>query len=288
MDICTAEDLDKQVHQYKASETRRYRDHVCYLFNLHFERIGGDGNCFFESVVTLLAHVQDAFGHNHMLTATQLRERVVDWLKRCDSSDGNVGQECTKYMTQELNRTLEWKEGRKTTRATPETIVDYLAISAKNGVWIEGRLNSYQYAYTAIHCHTPPYTTLHHPTPPYITLHHPTPPYTAIHHPTPPYTTIHHPTPPYTTIHHPTPPYTTLHHPTPPYTTLHHPTPSYTIQHHPTPSYTTIRLPLAYRGLSHLQRLCCCGNSRSPLRQVIWKSKASTYSSLQKGSFNAF
>ena len=47
-------------HEYSASETKRYRDWVCSLFDLYFMPIGGDGNCFFESVTTLLALVHNS------------------------------------------------------------------------------------------------------------------------------------------------------------------------------------------------------------------------------------
>jgi hypothetical protein len=88
----------------------------------------------------------------------------------------------------------------RTTAIEVETMEDYVQGIAKDGVWVQGTLDT-----TVAHHLTPPYTTLHHRTPPHTTIHHRTPPHTT----TPPYTTIHHcRTPPDTTLHHRAPPYT--------------------------------------------------------------------------------
>ena len=132
------ESLPVAVHSYKASETKRYRDHVCRLLNLQFEQIAGDGNCFFASVATVLGSKSNSFGITFSLTAAALRKRVTDWLKPCDGPTTDVRCECNLYMTQELHRSLAWKVGRKKEVRTPKTIEEYLMISAKDGVWVEG------------------------------------------------------------------------------------------------------------------------------------------------------
>jgi hypothetical protein len=74
-------------------------------------------------------------------------------------------------MIQELQTPLVRSVGRKLAYETPTTMDEYLRMTSKDGVWVQG-------LYT-IHHPTPHYTTLHHPTPPYTTIDHRTPPYTS-------------------------------------------------------------------------------------------------------------
>jgi hypothetical protein len=60
----------------KRNETKKYRDAVCREWHLRFQPIAGDGNCFFESVSTAMAH----FTPQLLIPATDLRHRIVEWL----------------------------------------------------------------------------------------------------------------------------------------------------------------------------------------------------------------
>ena len=166
----TTENLPDIACQFSATETKRYRECICQLFNLHFASIDGAGDCFFSSVAMLLERVPNAFGITYTITSSSLRARVVEWLRKCGSSADDISQECCLHMTHELVHPLTLLVGNKWVSRTPVDVDDYLQLSSQDGVWVAGR--------------TPPYTT---------TIHH--------HHTPPPYTTtiVHHTPPPYTT-----------------------------------------------------------------------------------------
>jgi hypothetical protein len=102
-------------------------------------------------------------------------------------------------MLQELEYDLYKAVGNKgrTTPIEVETMEEYVEAIAKDGVWVQGTLDTMvgppldtplSSDPNSEH-HTPPYTTIHHHTPPYTT----TPPQTTTHHcRTPPHTTVHH------------------------------------------------------------------------------------------------
>jgi hypothetical protein len=148
--VYTTENLPAAAHNFSASETKKYRDCVCEIFNLHFKQIAGAGNCFFESVATLLPLVPGRGGqvyHHHTL----LRSVAIKWLRDCATRTGLVYEECMAHMRAELQH--------KIGKETPTSIEEYLDLSAKDGVWVAGR--------TPLHHHhsplSPPYTTtIHH------------------------------------------------------------------------------------------------------------------------------
>jgi hypothetical protein len=75
-------------------------------------------------------------------------------------------------MLQELKELVYQSKGnRGQTVAIPvDTMVEYVAKSAKDRVWVQGTLTAHHSTplYTTIHHHTLQYTT----TPPYTTAHH--------------------------------------------------------------------------------------------------------------------
>ena len=253
------ENLPAVACQYSASETRRYRDCICTLFNLVYAPIDGDGDCFFASVAMLLALVPNAFGITHIITASRMRALVVEWLRNCESSGDAISQQCCLHMTQELGLPIPRLVGRKWVQTKPVDVDGYLQLSSQDGVWVQGMTPPYT---TTIHHHAPP-STIHHLTPPITKtltqttiaplIHH----LNAIDHHTPPFT-IHHLTPPIKTtliqttvtplLHH----LTAIHHHTPPSTIHHlntgpHHTPP---QHHAHNNYR--RFPLAIRGRHYI------------------------------------
>jgi hypothetical protein len=71
--------LPSNICQFKKSETRKYRDAVCKLFQCKYEAIAPDGNCFFGAVSACFAHLQEPL----TISATDLRAKVVAWLVEC-------------------------------------------------------------------------------------------------------------------------------------------------------------------------------------------------------------
>ena len=71
--------LPYEICNLKKNETRKYRDAVCREWKLRFQPIAMDGNCFFESVSTAIAH----FTPPLLIPATDLRHRIVEWLVDC-------------------------------------------------------------------------------------------------------------------------------------------------------------------------------------------------------------
>jgi len=162
--IYTTEALPAEAHVFKKSETKRYRDCVCKILKLTFKPIGGNGNCFFDSVVTLLALVPNQYGNQPRLDATELRARVIEWLLHCGASDGGVYDQSIIHMFAELKYPLTVLQGNKWVQRKPADVPEYLQLSSQDGVWVAGRSPAIHH----LHHHIPPaYTTTiaHHNTP---------------------------------------------------------------------------------------------------------------------------
>ena len=100
--------------------------------------IGGNGNCFFTSVVTLLALVRNQDGKQHNLDETELRRRVIEWLQNCGGQSGAVFEDCIHHMQAELKHPVraclnKWEERK------PDDLADYLDMSSQDRVWVAGR-----------------------------------------------------------------------------------------------------------------------------------------------------
>jgi len=144
-------------HEFNGSETKKYREWVCSLFDLYFMPIGGDGNCFFESVTTLLALVHNHLDKLHNLDASECRRRVIEWLRNCGGRDGPVFEQCMDHMAHELAHALTILRQNKWVSQKPQSLADYLDWSSKDGVWVQGKNPDT----TSIHHHhfPPQYTT---------------------------------------------------------------------------------------------------------------------------------
>lgn len=150
MMVYTTENLPEEAHKFSATETKRYRDCVCSIYNLHFKQIAGLGNCFFESVATLLPLVPGRSGVS--LHPTVLRACVIKWLKDCATRVGDAYEQCMVHMRAELEHPIG--------KQTPADIREYLEISAKDGVWVAGSTPLHHHHQHHHHTpHTPPYTT---------------------------------------------------------------------------------------------------------------------------------
>jgi hypothetical protein len=155
------QNLPEQAHGFKASETRKYRDCVCELLNWVFKPIDGDGNCFFESVATLLALVPNQEGiTQHFLDATDLRARVIEWLRHCEEGVGDVYHQCMVHMHAELAHPLTCLREKRWVTRKPDDLHDYLETSSENGVWVQGRTPTIHHHKHHHHHHiSPAYTT---------------------------------------------------------------------------------------------------------------------------------
>jgi hypothetical protein len=123
------EPLPPACHNFKRTEFKKYRDAVCRTFNLHFKAIGGNGNCFFDSVSNLLSS-----DHN----PSTIRNDVIRFLRSCFNGYHDVfGERCAMYMNDELGKDLV-SEGSRRVNVVPRTVAEYLDASACNGVWVEG------------------------------------------------------------------------------------------------------------------------------------------------------
>jgi hypothetical protein len=119
-----SENLPLAVHS--KSGVGQYRAAVCQHFHLHFKRIGGSGNCFFETCAALLPTVSDAIA---------LRQQVIAFLRECvDEGHGALGQRCLAGIEEELNEELI---GGKNP-IFPLTAQAYLDASASPRIWVAG------------------------------------------------------------------------------------------------------------------------------------------------------
>jgi hypothetical protein len=128
--------------------------------------IGGDGNCFFTSVVTLLALVRNQDGKQHNLDETELRRRVIEWLRNCGGQTADVCKDCMLHMQAELNHSVTCLCLNKWVSRKPQNIADYLDMSSQDGVWVAGRTPAIHHRYHHIpQAYT---TTIAHPNTPLV------------------------------------------------------------------------------------------------------------------------
>ena len=119
--------------QFKPHEYKKYRDAVCKALHLTYERIDGDGNCFFASVSALLLRHREL-----TMDAHSLRQVVVGFLRECHNKEhGILGERCETDMEEELGHPLE-SNSRKTNGLIPSTCTQYLDLMANDGVWVQG------------------------------------------------------------------------------------------------------------------------------------------------------
>ena len=117
--------------------------------------IGGDGNCFFTSVVTLLALVRNQDGKQHNLDETELRRRVIEWLRNCEGQTGDVFEDCMMHMQAELKYSVSCLCLNKWVQRKPQNLANYLDMSSQDGVWVQGRTPAIHHR----HHHCPPQYT---------------------------------------------------------------------------------------------------------------------------------
>ena len=111
----------------------RYRAFVCHIFDLKFVSVGGNGNCFFESLSLLLRPTWPS------LNATELRANVVDLFRACIDSTQPVFERIIQGIELELNQELTCsRRGSTINGFKPSTVVEYIDAVAQDGVWVQG------------------------------------------------------------------------------------------------------------------------------------------------------
>jgi hypothetical protein len=134
----TTQTLQLQGTPFKKSEFKKYRDAVCNALDLHFHQVDGMGDCFFHSVSVLLQHVPQPDGGMWDKDPTCLRQEVTLWLKECvEMQHGMLGERCVMDMEGEMGTALI-SSSRKNSGMIPESIREYLDVSAIDGVWVQG------------------------------------------------------------------------------------------------------------------------------------------------------
>jgi hypothetical protein len=112
-------DFDVGVGNF-ATKNARYRASVCKHFNREFVSVGGDGNCFFESLALLLRPTWQ-------LNATELRANVVELFRSCIDSTQPVFERIIAEIDGELNEPLTCsRRGLKIDDLKPSTVLEYI------------------------------------------------------------------------------------------------------------------------------------------------------------------
>jgi hypothetical protein len=121
---------------FKKNEFKKYRDAVCALLGLSYLPIGGNGNCFFESVAALLHFIDIRMDARHV------RRKSIEFLLEClDGRHGILGERCVIEMENELNKQLVssvYVRRDQRGQLLPTTVQEYISISSSIGVWVEG------------------------------------------------------------------------------------------------------------------------------------------------------
>jgi hypothetical protein len=129
----TTASLPGSLRLFKKNEYKKYRDAVCDLLQLSFIPIDGQGDCFFASLSRLLQY-QRALN----LNAHDLRQQVVQFLRECQNKEHSIlGERCVVDMEGELGEPVTGLS-RKNSGLTPDTVDEYLDVSAIDGVWVQG------------------------------------------------------------------------------------------------------------------------------------------------------
>jgi hypothetical protein len=128
------------VHSNFATRNARYRNAVCNYLGLKWISVGGNGNCFFESMIILL---RKAGILPDNLNACQLRLDLVRFFRECCDSTQDLCEriviEVEAETSEELYCSTHGKiNGVRLHRFVPATRDNYLNAVANDGVWAQG------------------------------------------------------------------------------------------------------------------------------------------------------
>jgi hypothetical protein len=120
----------------------RFRAAVCRHFNLEWISVGGNGNCFFVSVITALKS-SGVLDRSYDLTGHQLRLNMVQYFRLCPGSTQalceRVATDIEGEQTEPLLCSSHAKiDGEKLNGLVPGSTERYLDAVSNNGVWPQG------------------------------------------------------------------------------------------------------------------------------------------------------
>jgi len=115
---------------------------VCRHFNLEWISVGGNGNCFFVSVITALKS-SGVLDRSYDLTGHQLRLNMVQYFRLCPGSTQalceRVATDIEGEQTEPLLCSSHAKiDGEKLNGLVPGSTERYLDAVSNNGVWPQG------------------------------------------------------------------------------------------------------------------------------------------------------
>ena len=153
-------DIDNQLLPYtviQAAESNgngvvrnaRYRAAVCNHLGLRYQRIGGDGNCFFVSVCEALKATLGADNVPvYLATPDVLRASLVLFLRTCvDTGNDELSERIIADLRPELDFALQCSTRAKIDdrpihgfkpSETSDPLNKYLEAIAADGVWVSG------------------------------------------------------------------------------------------------------------------------------------------------------
>jgi hypothetical protein len=120
----------------------RFRNAVCQHFNLNWISIGGNGNCFFVSVITALK-ATGTLAMSSDLSAHQLRLNLVEYFRLCSGSTQPLCERVIVEIEAEQNQPLLCSthariDGERLNGLVPGSTERYLDAVSNNGVWPQG------------------------------------------------------------------------------------------------------------------------------------------------------
>ena len=122
-------DFDTGIGNF-ATRNARYRAFVCNHFDLKFVSVGGDGNCFFESLSRMV---------QPDVTAVQLRANCVGLFRSCLDSTQPFFERIVVEMEDELHRELVCSNRRSGVNGLkPSSVAEYIDAVSNDRVWVQG------------------------------------------------------------------------------------------------------------------------------------------------------
>ncbi len=120
----------------------RFRSAVCQHFNLEWISVGGNGNCFFVSVITALK-ASGTLARSSDLTHHQLRLNLVEYFRLCSGSTQPLCERVVIEIEAEQNEPLMCSthakiDGERLNGLVPGSTERYLDAVSNNGVWPQG------------------------------------------------------------------------------------------------------------------------------------------------------
>ena len=134
--------IDAAVGRNFATRNARFRTAVCQHYNLEWISIGGNGDCFFGSVITTLKST-GVLPRSADLSAHQLRLNLVEYFRLCCGSTQPLCERVIIEIEAEMHEPLLCStyskiDGDRLNGFVPGSTERYLDAVSNNGVWPQG------------------------------------------------------------------------------------------------------------------------------------------------------